>query len=68
MFAGTLLKTAKSSRKLRGVRKEYSIIRFTLISVHSIKLFIDFLMDNQELELIGIIAFANCGTFVCYSI
>ncbi len=59
MVTGALNKKSKLSSKLAGVRREYSIIGFILLTPHSLNYFIEFLSDITKIqEWLGIVAYA----------
>lgn len=58
MFTGALKKKSTISKKLMGVRKEYSIIGFIFIMPHAINYTIDLFIEFYQIEYwFGVIAF-----------
>jgi DMSO/TMAO reductase YedYZ heme-binding membrane subunit len=58
MFAGALKNKSPLNKKLMGVRREYSIIGFILLSTHSLKYIIEFLKGDIRFEWFGVIPYA----------
>lgn len=58
MVTGALKKKSKLSTKLAGIRREYSIIGFILISPHALKYLFQMLDGSRNFEWFGIIAYA----------
>ena len=56
MYAGAFNKSSKVSKRLRSVRKEYSIIGFILLIPHFINFLIQFLFKDYPWEFYGVIA------------
>lgn len=57
MYAGALKKGSILNKRLRSVRKEYSILGFIVLLPHSIKYGLDFLTGSYPTEWIGVIAY-----------
>lgn len=58
MLTGALNKKSTLFKKLMGVRREYSIIGFILISPHALNFFIELLSDFEGIKtLFGVVAF-----------
>lgn len=58
MITGALKDKSKLKVKLMGLRREYSIIGFMLISIHGIRYYLEYFGDSPALErLVGVIAF-----------
>lgn len=57
MFAGAFPKQSKVSKRLRSVRKEYSIVGFILLIPHATTYIVQFLEGSYPTEWIGLIAF-----------
>lgn len=57
MYGGAFKKSSKISKRIRAVRKEYSILGFIFVAAHSIFYLIEMLGGTFEFEWLGIIAF-----------
>lgn len=57
MITGALNSRFKISKKLLGVRKEYSIIGFVLVSPHGLKYLLEFLKGDIKFEWFGILPY-----------
>lgn len=57
MFQGALQNKSNLYKKLAGVRREYSIIGFILLTTHSSKYLIEFLKGEIRFEWLGVIPF-----------
>lgn len=58
MMAGALQNTMKLRKRIMGVRREYSIIGFILLTPHALKYLIEFLQGTIRFEWFGVIPFA----------
>lgn len=57
MMAGALNDSSSLRKKLMGVRREYSIIGFILITPHGLKYLIEFLQGDIRFEWLGVIPY-----------
>lgn len=57
MYAGAFKRSSKISKRLRSVRKEYSILGFVFLLPHAIKYLIEFLNGSMAWEWLGVLAF-----------
>jgi DMSO/TMAO reductase YedYZ heme-binding membrane subunit len=57
MVAGALKKGSTLRKKLMGVRREYSIIGFIIMSSHGLKYLIEFLRGDIRFEWLGVIPY-----------
>ena len=58
MVTGALKDKSKLKIKLAGIRREYSIIGFILITPHATKYFLEFLSGDIKIPLFGILGYA----------
>lgn len=58
MYAGAVRKGSKLNKRLKSVRKEYSILGFIVLLPHVIKYILEFLDGSYPVEWFGIIAYA----------
>ena len=58
MVTGALKDKSKLKIKLAGIRREYSIIGFILISPHATMYFLEFLSGDIKIPLFGIVGYA----------
>ena len=58
MVTGALKDKSKLKIKLAGIRREYSIIGFILITPHATKYFLEFLSGDIKIPLFGIVGYA----------
>lgn len=57
MFTGALKKKSIVYKKLMGIRREYSIIGFILLTPHAMKYLLEFINGEIRLEWLGVIPF-----------
>jgi DMSO/TMAO reductase YedYZ heme-binding membrane subunit len=57
MVAGALKDHSRLRKKLMGIRREYSIIGFILITPHGLKYLIEFLQGDIRFEWLGVIPY-----------
>lgn len=57
MFTGALKNKSTLSKKLVGVRREYSIIGFILLTSHALKYLLEFLTGEIRFEWLGVIPY-----------
>lgn len=58
MYAGAFRKGSEVNKRLRSVRKEYSILGFLVLLPHAIKYLLEFLDGSYPVEWFGIIGYA----------
>ena len=57
MYGGAFKKTSTISKRIRSIRKEYSILGFVFLSAHALFYLVEFLSGSMTFEWIGIIAY-----------